>query len=151
MKEVIGNLITLAEEGDFGIIAHGCNCFCNMGRGIALEMRNKYPAAYDADKQTTAGDFTKLGTYTCHQTARGFYIINAYTQYDWRGTTMNCNYAAIRSVFMKLKRDFGGKGLRFGIPLIGAGLAGGDWNVISKIIDEEMHDEDLTLVEWDGK
>ena len=32
--------------------------------------------------------------------------------------------------------------------LIGAGLAGGDWKVISKIISEELQGEDYTLVEF---
>jgi len=27
------------------------------------------------------------------------------------------------------------KGMKIGLPLIGAGLAGGDWNVIEKIIE----------------
>ena len=35
-------------------------------------------------------------------------------------------------------------------PLIGAGLTGGDWNIISKIIDEELIDVDHTLVLYNG-
>jgi len=31
---------------------------------------------------------------------------------------------------------------------IGAGLAGGDWKRISSIIDEELSNEDVTLVEY---
>ena len=41
------------------------------------------------------------------------------------------------------------KGKRIGYPLIGAGLAGGDWAVISEIIDQELVDVDHTLVEFD--
>jgi hypothetical protein len=52
-------------------------------------------------------------------------------------------------VFKLLKLRYSGK--KFGIPRIGAGLAGGDWNIISKIIDEEMDGEDVTLVEFYGK
>jgi len=43
-----------------------------------------------------------------------------------------------------IKNDFSGK--RIGYPLIGAGLAGGNWRIISKIIDEELNGEDHTLV-----
>ena len=50
-------------------------------------------------------------------------------------------------MFRKLKNDFGGK--RIGYPLIGAGLAGGDWKKISNIIDEELTDEAHTLVEFE--
>jgi len=37
-------------------------------------------------------------------------------------------------------------GMRIGYPLIGAGLAGGDWTIISAIIDEELKGEDHALV-----
>jgi O-acetyl-ADP-ribose deacetylase (regulator of RNase III) len=43
-----------------------------------------------------------------------------------------------------LKKDFSGK--RIGLPQIGAGLAGGDWNIISKIIEDELKGEDVTIV-----
>lgn len=32
--------------------------------------------------------------------------------------------------------------------MIGAGLAGGDWNIISQIIDDELGDEDITIVKY---
>ena len=41
MKElnyVDGDLISLALYGHFDVIAHGCNCFCTMGAGIAPKM-----------------------------------------------------------------------------------------------------------------
>ncbi|WP_444933164.1 hypothetical protein [Microbulbifer sp. JTAC008] len=56
------------------------------------------------------------------------------------------DYEAIRSVFTKVKKDFPGK--RIGYPLIGAGLAGGDWEVISSIIENELEGENHTLVKF---
>ena len=47
-----------------------------------------------------------------------------------------------------VKQNFAGT--RIGYPLIGAGLAKGDWQVISKIIEEELEGEDHTLVEFVG-
>ena len=38
------------------------------------------------------------------------------------------------------------KDSRIGYPKIGAGLAGGDWSIIEKIIDEELQGTDHTLV-----
>jgi O-acetyl-ADP-ribose deacetylase (regulator of RNase III) len=43
-----------------------------------------------------------------------------------------------------IKQNFSGK--RIGYPLIGAGLAGGDWKIISEIIDQELKGEDHTVV-----
>ena len=73
-------------------------------------------------------------------------VINAYTQHDYKGPGMKADYDAIRSVFKKIKSNFSGK--RIGYPKIGAGLAGGDWNQISKFINEKLIDEDHTLVEF---
>ena len=46
----------------------------------------------------------------------------------------------------KIKQDFSGK--RIGYSMIGAGLAGGDWNIISVVINEELAGEDHTLVTY---
>ena len=33
MKTIQGNLIHLAQNGEFDLIALDCNCFCTMGAG----------------------------------------------------------------------------------------------------------------------
>ena len=153
-KETIkGDLLKLAREGNFDIIIQGCNCFCRMGAGIAAQIAKEYPKAYDIDKQTIVGDKSKLGNYTkvmVETNKKPFYIVNAYTQYRHDGRLkgkMDVDYDAIRNVMHKINKDF--KEHRIGYPLIGAGLAGGDWNIISKIIDQELFDVDHTLVEYD--
>lgn len=113
-----------------------------MGAGIALDIKNKYPAAFLADKGTQFGLSKKLGTYSkanINSNGRSLIIINAYTQYDWNGNGVLVDYAALRQVFRSIKRDF--HGLRIVYPLIGAGLAKGDWTVIERIIDEELAGE----------
>ena len=150
MKTIEGDLIALAENGDFDVIIHGCNCMCTMGRGIAKSIRESYPEAYEADCQTEKASKEKLGTYSSvgvSKNGNDFTIVNAYTQFDWRGKK-NADYEAIRAVFKRIKSDF--TGLRIGYPLIGAGLAGGDWSIISAIIEEELNGEDHTLVKFNG-
>ena len=146
MKSVKGDLLSLAAGGTFDVLVHGCNCFNTMGAGIAKTIRDRFPAAYDADLKTVSGDREKLGTITTatiQSDDHEFVIVNAYTQYDYRGSK-NADYEAIRSAFKVIRNDF--KGQRIGYPLLGAGLAGGDWEVISKIIDEELAGEDHTVV-----
>src|SRR5438128_4657813 len=166
MKHIKGNLVTLFGQGYFDVSVHGCNCCNNMGDGIAKEIRDIFPEAYKADLATIKFDFRKLGSYTYADVWRDQVtsegeervllgtIINAYTQGHWYGVGKDggplCDYDAVRSVFKKLKKWYGHKGLHFGVPAIGAGRAGGDWNIISKIIDEELFDEDVTFVEFDG-
>ncbi|MCG8471732.1 MAG: phosphatase [Desulfobacterales bacterium] len=151
MKSVKGDLIRLAIEGHFDVIIHGCNCFCTMGAGIARAIRETFPEAWEADLSTEKGSREKLGTFShawVEREGHRLAIINAYSQYHYGGGGVLADYKAIRSIFKKLKRDFSGR--RFGYPLLGAGLAGGDWNVISQIIDEELEGEDHTLVKFSG-
>lgn len=134
-----GNLIDFAEQGQFTAIAHGCNCFCNMGAGIAKEIKQRYPEAYKVDCSTTKGDKKKLGTYSvAHVKSRinndlDFMILNVYTQYSFGGGIVNADYSAIRKCFRSINKDF--PDIILGIPLIGAGHAKGDWKIIDKIIN----------------
>lgn len=147
MKITQGDLIRLAKAGQFDIIAHGCNCFCTMGAGIAKTIRAEFPEAFEADRKTNRGDRSKLGSFSqaCVSVgAHGVTVVNAYTQYDFRGPQPNVNYDAIRQAFRAIKQSF--PGARIGYPQIGAGLARGDWTIIATIIDDELTGEDHTLV-----
>ena len=150
MRTEKGDLVQKARAGEFDVIVHGCNCFCTMGAGIAKTIKQVFPAAYEADLSTAMGDAAKLGTYSqALVEARGkpLLIINAYTQYNWRGPGQLVDYDAIRQVFRRLKQECGGK--RIGYPAIGAGLAKGDWATIAAIIEEELAGEDHVFVEWE--
>jgi O-acetyl-ADP-ribose deacetylase (regulator of RNase III) len=145
MKIIKGNLITLAQKGSFDVIMHGCNCFCTMGAGIAKEIKLKFPEAYQTDLETEKGSKEKLGTCSYIE-INNLTIVNAYTQFHWRGRGIKVDYEAIKLCFQFIKKQFHGQ--RIGIPKIGTGLAGGDWNIISKIIKETTENEDITLVEY---
>mgnify|MGYP000853131143 FL=1 len=148
MKTIKGDLIKLAKQGTFDVICHGANCFCKMGAGIAKEIRIAFPEAWFADKKTKPGDIQKLGTITWAQCG-DVAVVNAYTQFTyWEKGKVLVEYDAVRSCFEQIKREFSGR--RIGIPKIGAGLARGDWNKISTIIDEVMIGEDITLVEYEA-
>lgn len=154
MNKVQGDLIELAIQGDFNIIVHGCNCFNTMGSGIAKQIRNVFPEAYEVDQLTVKGDRKKLGTYTYFKhfdkdLDRDFFIINAYTQYNYLPrNVVNVDYEAITSAFKEINKQFGGKGNHLAYPKIGAGLAGGDWDIISKIINDQLNELKHTLVEY---
>ena len=149
MKIVSGDLIELAKAGDFDVIIQGCNCQCRMGRGIALTIKQQFPEAVAADCQTTIGDRHKLGNFTIAHILRDgwdFTIVNGYTQFNWQGEGVLADYDAIRSVFRQVKQQFGGQ--RIGYPKLGAGLARGDWSIITNIIESELAGEQHTYVEF---
>jgi O-acetyl-ADP-ribose deacetylase (regulator of RNase III) len=149
MNTLQGDLIQLALDGRFDVIVHGCNCFCTMGAGIAKAIKQTFPEAFDADQRTGKGDRAKLGTFsqaTVTRHGRAITVVNAYTQFDYRGGGVLVDYDAVRSVMRGVKRAFAGK--RIGYPKIGAGLAGGDWAKIAAIIEEELAGEEHAAVEF---
>ena len=149
MKTISGDLIQLAKDGQFDLIVHGCNCFCTMGAGIAKAVKNVFPAAFQADLATQRGDKSKLGTCSFAEIAgnsSSLIVVNAYTQFDWRGRGPKVDYTALRSCMVWIKKHFPGR--KIGLPKIGAGLAGGDWPTIAAIIAQELAGEDLTMVEF---
>ena len=148
MHTVKGDLITLAGQGWFDVIVHGANCFHTFGAGIASTIKNTFPAAYEADLNTNYGDKDKMGdiSYATVQTDKGdLIVVNGYTQFGFF-SEINADYDAIRGVFQMVKILYSGK--RIGYPAIGAGLGGGDWEIISKIIEEELEGEDHTFVQY---
>ena len=149
MKVVDGDLLRLASQGLFDVIVHGCNCFCEMDAGIAKTIKEKFPEALQSDLATKRGAIEKLGSFSAAEITRNnihFTIINAYTQFHSSGQGVLVDYNAIRMVFRRIKQQYTGK--RIAYPKIGAGLARGDWNLISEIINEQLQGEDHTLVNY---
>ena len=146
MKEQTGDLIDLAMKGEFDVIVHGCNCECIMGGGIAKQIKKAFPETFEADCGTQKADASKIGGISYAKVKlennRRLVIVNGYTQLLAGGQV---NYDAVRDVMKQVKQNFYGQ--RIGYPMIGAGLAGGEWNRIREIIEEELNDEDHTLVQ----
>ncbi|MEP6067969.1 MAG: macro domain-containing protein [Paracoccaceae bacterium] len=148
MKKVTGDLLQLALDGRFDAIVHGCNCMCTMGAGIAVPIKQHFPEAFEADQATQRGEKSKLGTISTALIVREgaqFHVINAYTQYEYGRGKRHADYEAIRGCFRSIAKEF--SDARIGYPLIGAGLAGGDWTIIEQIIEESLSGMDHTLVE----
>lgn len=157
MKTVSGDLLQLAMAGEFDVIVHGCNCFHSMGAGIAKSIAEHFPEAVDADRDTLYGMRSKLGTISYVKVQRGpltahdddgfleVYVVNAYTQF-LGGAHLEID--ALRSCFRAVAKRFRGDGVSIGYPMIGAGIAGGDWSKIAPVIDAELRGFDHTLVVW---
>lgn len=141
LKHVEGNLLTLAEAGDFDVVIQGCNCFCAMGGGIAREIRERYPHVAEADAQTGLGDYNKLGNYTKAivkgEDEHSFIIINAYTQYNMSTGDDVFEYVAFALILQKIERLYGNYSI--GLPYIGMGLARGNTHIIMEMIEEFAH------------
>jgi len=140
-EEIKGNLIALTVEGKFDVITHGCNCFCAMGSGIAPQMARAFGAdKFDLEQPEYKGDKSKLGKIDW-RSVNGTYIVNSYTQYGfsaYKKTGIPLDYEALRKCLQEINKSFNNQ--RIGLPLIGCGLAGGDWNIVKAMIQEELKD-----------
>ena len=76
----VGNLITSALNKEYDIIGHGSNCFHKMSSGIAKNIKESFPEAYDVDLKTNFGDTLKLGSVSYTENTIPI-IVNIYSQY----------------------------------------------------------------------
>ena len=120
------------------IIVHQVNCQGVMGSGIAKQVKALYPRVFNAyveycKKSNILG--TSLIVYD-----RGKYIANVFGQYNY-GNGLQTNYNALSSGLKEVYTFAKNNLLSVAIPYkIGCGLGGGDWNVVSKIIESIFTD-----------
>lgn len=126
-----------ALKGPEEFLAHGCNAKGVMGSGIALAIKTKYPKAYDYYKCVYDAEGLTLGVvyeYTYPEKM----ILNCITQPTYGKTGVHVSYDAIRTCMTRINYIVQDEDQipHVAMPLIGAGLGGGDWQIISKIIEE---------------
>jgi O-acetyl-ADP-ribose deacetylase (regulator of RNase III) len=137
MDFVTGNLLDMAENGEFDVIVHGCNCFHAMGGGIARQIADRYPEVKEADFATKYGSKKKLGEFSYARVSKGkdnsaFIVVNAYTQHKWSGVRDVFEYKAFDTLlnrlcgFLYALHEHKGDVLNVGFPKIGCGLARGN-------------------------
>lgn len=158
-QEIEGDLIQLALQGNFDVIAHGCNCQCVMGAGLAPQMAKAFSCnEFPLESEEFKGDINKLGMidYEYYRpnfpdTKHSVAIVNCYTQFMYGtnhidGVSKPLDYEALTLCMRKINHIF--KGKHIGLPKIGCGLAGGDWNVVKEIIKNELKDCKITIVNY---
>jgi O-acetyl-ADP-ribose deacetylase (regulator of RNase III) len=151
-QEIEGDLIKLANEGTFDVITHGCNCMSTMGAGIAPQMAKAFGVnQYPLESFGRSGDINKLGQIEWYVERDGPipFVVNSYTQYNYGrnhidGDITPFDYVAFTLCMRKMNHIF--KGKHIGMPKIGAGLAGGNWQLIHQIIVRELKDCIVTVV-----
>lgn len=147
MMTIKGDLVEMALNNEIDVLVHGCNCMCRMGKGIALTIKMVFPEAYEADLLTTPGDESKLGTCSYAEVlmnGKPLVIANAYTQVSWKGEGVLSLPWAIEAALKDVAKRYDGK--RIGLPLIGCGLARGDWAVVGPIVDQALEGQDYRVV-----
>lgn len=139
LKYVEGDLL----ESNVDAFAHVANSHHTFGAGIAYFIKKRYPQAFEADLQTPLGD-SKLGTFSkaivFDKTIYNLYAMNGIGN-DGNPLNRNLQYDHFHDGLYKICEDV----CRYnpthlatiGLPYkIGSDRAGGNWNIVEKIIEE---------------
>lgn len=134
MNQVEGNLFDFTD----GIIAHQVNCQGVMGAGLAKQIADRWPSTL-ADYQEwcdTVADPLGHMIYSHVGRTRGtVYVAHLFGQRGY-GRGRQTHYGALASALGKLRRSNTADALPVYIPHgLGCGLAGGDWDVVSELIE----------------
>lgn len=149
MKHIKGDIFKSGAD----IILHQVNCQGVMGSGVAKQVREKYPFVFEYYKSWCDNPSLKpnlLGqiqiVYTDNMGKQA--IVNLFAQ-DKFGYDGNCytDYNALKKCLDSVNKQFAG--CKIAIPyLMACHRGGGDWSVVSKIIEDTLTDCDVTLYEY---
>lgn len=132
-------------------IVHGCNAQGKMGSGVAKVLRDWDENIFTVYEQRHLQSPLQVGEVIVVP-SHGKYVMNAITQEFYRQKEdpegmVYISYDGLREAMRWINEfvDLDGppwehEPYEVAMPLIGAGLAGGDWNIIKAIIEEELKD-----------
>lgn len=148
-------------------IAHSCNTRNIMGGGIAKQIKNRYPQAYEADTKAYNTEYDEngqyvhwLGKFSKAEINSKFlpndkgYIYNMYTQASI-GKGREVDYEKFWQALKRVEQDLfemnvnkheydGSPPPVLGLPYkISCGLAGGNWGIINAIIEDIFIDSPI--------
>lgn len=152
MKYKVGDLCLAAIGAEVNVIAHQANCFCAMRSGVAKCIAELFPDAVEADNATFPNrPDLKFGNWSLgigkNCFGRSILIFNLYGQYNYGTTKQHTDYMQLREAMRGMARRLYllRNKIKIGLPKLGAGLGGGDWNTIAQIIEEELKAFDVTI------
>lgn len=135
IRYIKGDLLEAPEQ----IIIHGCNSLGIMGAGVAKLIRDRWPKAYEDYRDVYNSNGLILGTLVPSRQSDGKLILNAITQDTIGPSGVHVSYWAIANILYKIdQRAIDQKIEEIAMPMIGAGLAGGNWSVIEAIIENTV-------------
>mgnify|MGYP000250556212 FL=1 len=158
IKIVKGDMVKSMLNNELQAYAHQANCFCTMGRGIAPLLVEANPEVLKVDKEIEKGCPYKLGKFSVTTDKTKSLVYNIYGQFHWSKFKINgernTDYNALESVLELAFEDMWDKGIKaLGVPLIGCGLAGGDWKIVKEMIIgiSDWYQIDVTVFVLDDK
>lgn len=137
------------------VIAHGCNARGKMGKGFALEVKNRYPGAWEVYRDKFERVGLEVGEVV-PWTGQDRVVLNCVIQERYgKPGPVYVSYEGLRRCMRRIetaakRHQAEGDGTfyfhkRVAMPRIGANLAGGDWKIIEGIIEEEISSIEVAI------
>lgn len=131
----------LLKQHDVDAIVNTVNCVGVMGKGIALQFKNKWPENYEAYRAACDAGLVNTGrmfVFDAGAYAQPHYIINFPTKQHWKG---NSRLEYIREGLVDLVTQVRKRGIRsIAIPPLGCGNGGLDWADVRPMIESAFAD-----------
>ena len=129
-----GNLL---KQNDVDAIVNTVNCVGVMGKGIALQFKNKWPANYKAYEAACKKQLVNIGemfVYDSGGLVKPNFIINFPTKDHWRG---NSKLEYIEDGLNDLVNQIQRLNIKsIAIPPLGCGNGGLNWNEVGHLIEQ---------------
>ncbi len=141
----------LAEDAE--AIVNTVNCVGVMGRGIALQFKNAFPANFKAYAAACRREEVQPGrmfVFETGQLTNPRFIINFPTKRHWRGKS---RIADIDSGLLALAEEIRTRHIHsIAIPPLGSGLGGLEWSGVRSRIEETLRSfNDLQVIVFEPK
>lgn len=155
----IGDIFSPNRTGHEIIVCHQVNCRGVMGAGLAKQIRDRFPIAYTMYQREcrsvsqSADLLGKVLFIPVQYHGFDFTIANIFSQDGYGRDRCYTDYEALREAFRPIRtmaEPLPARALTtVRIPYkMGCGLAGGSWEIVEKIIDEELVDKGIPVQIW---
>lgn len=132
---------------DVEAIVNTVNCVGIMGRGLALQFKNKFPQNFKEYQLACTNKEVQLGKMFVHQTGQLInpkYIINFPTKGHWKQNSKIEDISNGLDDLITIIEKYSIKSIA--IPPLGSGLGGLDWNQVKKLIEEKLKNINCTVI-----
>lgn len=132
---------------DVEAIVNTVNCVGIMGRGLALQFKNKFPQNFKEYQLACKNKEVQLGKMFVHQTGQLInpkYIINFPTKGHWKQNSKIEDISNGLDDLITIIEKYSIKSIA--IPPLGSGLGGLDWKMVKKLIEEKLKNINCTVI-----
>lgn len=137
------------------IIVHICNDVGGWGRGFVTALSSHWKEPERRYRAWYRGEETELpfelGRIQLVEVEEGLWVANLLGQKGlrWSGGKPPVRFNAVRSGLSYVREEARERGATVHMPRIGCGLAGGKWEDIGPIVEEELDNQGIDVTVYD--